>query len=64
MEDKADQHKGWGRGILAVIHDWGETADDFRDGMARRDSWPWWRVYWIDAAPPPVLIWQQPNSRV
>jgi hypothetical protein len=56
VASKSTQHAGWGEGILSVIHGFYETADDLRAGLDRRGSCPWSRVYWVPAAPPPVLV--------
>lgn len=66
LESKSDQHAGWGEGILAVVHGFHESAEDLRAGFERRSDCPWWRVYWVPAGPPPILVWDsgpsaQPN---
>lgn len=64
VEAKGDQHVRWGRGVLAVTHNLDQKPSLLRDAVERRGTVPWWRIYWIDRAPPAVLVWESPDSGV
>ena len=57
INSKGDQHAQWGRGILAVSHHLDQRPSLLHDAVHRRGSVPWWRIYWIERAPPAVLVW-------
>lgn len=54
---KGRQLARWGLGIVAIIHDFHETAAGIAPHLAARDDWPFWRVYWC-APDDAHLVWQ------
>jgi hypothetical protein len=54
---KGGQHLEWGRGVLVVTHNLDQTAERLGEAIERRGQVPWWQVYWIGRARPPLLVW-------
>jgi hypothetical protein len=48
---KTAQLAPWGRGILAIVHGFDESAADLRAGFNRLGPCPLWRIYWVGASP-------------